>query len=143
MKIYSRNYRWLATVLLAALIILLPVWRYAAAGEVQVQIEDDAVNHAHPAGQPFTLQIRVDHDGPGTVRYHWQDFRGRPLTEPEPLEPGELTTTLDLLVSLGLVYVCVDEPRLPGPTVLPPITAVTAECAYLRFHGRNSATISQ
>jgi len=90
-EVYSRNYRWLATVLLVALITLLPVWRYAVAGEVQVQIEDDAVNHAHPAGQPFTLQIRVDHGGPGTVRYHWQDFRGLPLTEAEPLKPGELT----------------------------------------------------
>lgn len=56
------------------------------------------------------------------------------------VDPEELTTTLDLLASLGLVYVSVDEPRLPGPTVLPPITAVTADCAYVRFHGRNSAT---
>ena len=56
------------------------------------------------------------------------------------VEPHELTTTLDLLTSLGLTYVCVDEPRLPGPTVLPPITAVTADLAYIRFHGRNSAT---
>lgn len=56
------------------------------------------------------------------------------------VEPNELTSTLDLLTSLGLTYVCVDEPRLPGPTVLPPITAVTADLAYVRFHGRNSAT---
>jgi uncharacterized protein YecE (DUF72 family) len=56
------------------------------------------------------------------------------------VEPEELTTTLDLLSSLGLTYVCVDEPHLPGPTVLPPITAVTADLAYVRLHGRNSAT---
>jgi uncharacterized protein YecE (DUF72 family) len=56
------------------------------------------------------------------------------------VEPNELTTTLDLLTSLGAAYVCVDEPRLPGPTVLPPVTAVTADMAYVRFHGRNSAT---
>ncbi len=56
------------------------------------------------------------------------------------VEPAELTTTLDLLTSLGLTYVCVDEPRLPGPTVLPPITAVTADTSYVRFHGRNAAT---
>jgi len=34
-------------------------------------------------------------------------------------------------------YCCVDEPRLPG--LMPPVTWVTGEIAYLRFHGRNSA----
>jgi uncharacterized protein YecE (DUF72 family) len=48
--------------------------------------------------------------------------------------------TLDLLASLGAAYVCVDEPRLDRPNVLPPLTAVTAETAYVRFHGRNAAT---
>lgn len=56
------------------------------------------------------------------------------------VEPQELNSTLDLLTSLGLTYVCVDEPRLPGPTVLPPLTAVTADTAYVRFHGRNIDT---
>ncbi len=56
------------------------------------------------------------------------------------VKPEEVTNTLDLLSSLGLTYVCVDEPRLSGPTVLPPLTAVTAEVAYVRFHGRNAAT---
>jgi len=54
--------------------------------------------------------------------------------------PEELTGTLELLYSLGAAYVCVDEPRMEGPTVLPPLTAATAEVAYVRFHGRNSAT---
>jgi uncharacterized protein YecE (DUF72 family) len=53
---------------------------------------------------------------------------------------GQVETTLDLLSSLGLAFVCVDEPRLPGPTVLPPLVAVTADTAYVRFHGRNAAT---
>ena len=48
--------------------------------------------------------------------------------------------TLALLASLGAAYVCVDEPRLDGPTVLPPLAAATAESAYVRFHGRNAAT---
>jgi uncharacterized protein YecE (DUF72 family) len=48
--------------------------------------------------------------------------------------------TFALLASLGAAYVCVDEPRLDGPTVLPPLTAVTAESAYVRFHGRSAAT---
>lgn len=56
------------------------------------------------------------------------------------VEEGELRSTLDLLASLGLTYVCVDEPRLPGPTVLPPLAAATSDVAYVRFHGRNAAT---
>ena len=56
------------------------------------------------------------------------------------VEADELVTTLDLLSSLGAAYVCVDEPRLKGPTVLPPLAAATADLAYVRFHGRNSAT---
>jgi uncharacterized protein YecE (DUF72 family) len=56
------------------------------------------------------------------------------------VDAEELRSTLDLLSSLDLTFVCVDEPRLPGPTVLPPVAAVTAETAYVRFHGRNAAT---
>jgi uncharacterized protein YecE (DUF72 family) len=37
-----------------------------------------------------------------------------------------------------LGYCAVDEPPLKG--LLPPVTMVTAEDAYVRFHGRNSAT---
>jgi uncharacterized protein YecE (DUF72 family) len=54
--------------------------------------------------------------------------------------PEEIETTLGLLGSLGAAYVSVDEPRLQGPCVLPPITAVTADLAYVRLHGRNAAT---
>ena len=56
------------------------------------------------------------------------------------VDPDVLTDTLDLLQALGLSYVCVDEPRLDGPTVLPPLAAATSDVAYVRFHGRNSAT---
>ena len=35
-------------------------------------------------------------------------------------------------------YCAVDEPPLPG--LMPPITLVTTEDAYVRFHGRNAAT---
>lgn len=52
----------------------------------------------------------------------------------------ELARTLSFLTENGLTYVCVDEPRLDSPTVLPPIAAVTAATAYIRFHGRNAAT---
>jgi len=56
------------------------------------------------------------------------------------LDPRELETTLSLLGSLGAAYTSIDEPHLPGPTVLPALSAVTAEIAYVRFHGRNAAT---
>ncbi len=56
------------------------------------------------------------------------------------IEPDEAETTLELLSSLGAAYVCVDEPQLPAANALPPLAAVTAEAAYVRFHGRNAAT---
>jgi uncharacterized protein YecE (DUF72 family) len=56
------------------------------------------------------------------------------------VQPEELESTLELIASLGASYVCVDEPRLIGPTVLPPLTAATSDIAYVRFHGRNAAT---
>lgn len=56
------------------------------------------------------------------------------------VEPEEIETTLELLRCLGLTYVCVDTPRLDGPTTLPPLVAATAPVAYIRFHGRNAAT---
>lgn len=52
----------------------------------------------------------------------------------------ELPRTLALLSDNNLTYVCVDEPRLDSPTVLPPLAAVSAPAAYVRFHGRSSAT---
>lgn len=56
------------------------------------------------------------------------------------VEGEEKARTLALLAALGATFVCVDEPRIHGPTVLPPLTAVTADTAYVRFHGRNAAT---
>jgi uncharacterized protein YecE (DUF72 family) len=56
------------------------------------------------------------------------------------VKPDTVQSTLDLLTSLGASYVCVDEPRLAASNVLPPLTAVTAESAYVRFHGRNAGT---
>jgi uncharacterized protein YecE (DUF72 family) len=56
------------------------------------------------------------------------------------VEPQEVEATFELLASLDVSYVCVDEPRLEGPTVLPPVAAATSQVAYVRFHGRNAAT---
>jgi len=45
--------------------------------------------------------------------------------------------TLDFLRARQIAFCCVDEPPLPG--LMPPLTAVTAGLAYVRFHGRNAA----
>lgn len=44
----------------------------------------------------------------------------------------------DELRALGAGYCAVDEPKLPG--LMPPVTMVTAEDAYVRLHGRNATT---
>jgi uncharacterized protein YecE (DUF72 family) len=45
--------------------------------------------------------------------------------------------TLELLESAGLAYVCVDEPQ-GFPSSVPPLLAVTADLAVVRFHGHNA-----
>jgi uncharacterized protein YecE (DUF72 family) len=47
--------------------------------------------------------------------------------------------TLGLLEDAGLAYVCVDEPQGFVSSV-PPVLAVTAELAVVRFHGHNAQT---
>lgn len=56
------------------------------------------------------------------------------------VEPDELEETLELLVSVGASYVCVDEPRIDRPNALPPLAAATSDIAYVRFNGRNALT---
>ena len=55
------------------------------------------------------------------------------------LEGGECERTLELLEEVGLSFVCVDEPA-GFPSSMPPVVAVTAPLAVVRFHGRNTAT---
>ena len=43
---------------------------------------------------------------------------------------------LDLLRDLGFGFCCVDQPRFSR--LMPPITPVTSELGYIRFHGRNA-----
>ncbi len=54
------------------------------------------------------------------------------------LDDEHATETLDFLERHGLAYVCVDEPQGFKSSV-PPVVAVTAPVAEVRFHGRNSA----
>jgi uncharacterized protein YecE (DUF72 family) len=56
----------------------------------------------------------------------WVEFRHASWLTPE-LEPG--------LREHHIGYCAVDEPDLPG--LLPPVTMLTTEDAYVRFHGRN------
>jgi uncharacterized protein YecE (DUF72 family) len=44
--------------------------------------------------------------------------------------------TFNMLEELQFGYCCVDEPRIKG--LMPPITKVTSDTAYVRFHGRNA-----
>ncbi|MCS7264948.1 MAG: DUF72 domain-containing protein [Armatimonadetes bacterium] len=42
----------------------------------------------------------------------------------------------DFLRELGVGFVCVDEPNLPG--LMPPVVVATSPIGYVRFHGRNA-----
>lgn len=61
------------------------------------------------------------------------EFRQQRWTDDEHIDG-----TLGLLRDHELSFVCVDEPQGFRSSV-PPITAVTAPIAHVRFHGRNSA----
>lgn len=53
------------------------------------------------------------------------------------LDEENVTDTLDFLERHSLAYVCVDEPQGFKSSV-PPVVAVTAPVAEVRFHGRNA-----
>ena len=63
-----------------------------AVRKVNITIYDDAPYHVHPAGKPFTIAARVDYTGPTVIHYQWQDFRGRPLSDPGIIKAGESST---------------------------------------------------
>lgn len=52
----------------------------------------------------------------------------------------ERADTLDFLRKNGLSYVSVDEPQFSSGVTVPPFADATNDIAYIRFHGRNSAT---
>jgi len=55
------------------------------------------------------------------------------------LAGDECESTFELLESLGVTFVCVDEPA-GFPSSVPPVVAATADLAVVRFHGRNEET---
>ena len=54
------------------------------------------------------------------------------------MTPENQAETIEFLEGHGLPYVCVDMPQ-GFVSSLPPVTAVTADLAVIRFHGRNAA----
>lgn len=59
---------------------------------------------------------------------------------PSWVDERHLRDTLDFLADRGLYFVSVDSPQFPDRSTMPPIAAVTGDWAYVRFHGRNTAT---
>jgi uncharacterized protein YecE (DUF72 family) len=53
------------------------------------------------------------------------------------MKPENQAETIEFLEGHGLPYVCVDMPQ-GFKSSLPPVTAVTADLAVIRFHGRNA-----
>jgi uncharacterized protein YecE (DUF72 family) len=45
--------------------------------------------------------------------------------------------TFEWLKNLNIGFCCVDEPELPN--LIPPVSEITSDIAYIRFHGRNAA----
>ncbi len=77
--------------------------------------------------------------GPATLD-HLSALRERLPDEPLFVEFRHASwadaAVMPLLRERALGYCAVDEPALPG--LMPPVTAVTAADAYVRFHGRNA-----
>jgi len=56
------------------------------------------------------------------------------------VEGENMQRTMKFLAERGLTFVAVDAPRIPGSSVMPPVTGATAPLGYVRFHGRNRGT---
>jgi len=63
-------------------------------------------------------------------------FDGRPLYVEFRHASWILEATFDWLRKLGIGYVSVDEPPLPG--LVPPVACATTNVGYVRLHGRNA-----
>jgi uncharacterized protein YecE (DUF72 family) len=59
---------------------------------------------------------------------------------PSWVDERHLRRSLDFLSERGLCFVSVDSPQFPDRSTMPPVSAVTGDWAYVRFHGRNAAT---
>ncbi len=87
---------------------------------------------------PFVYPTRGSFGYLKWVALHLEDFQlAVEFRNGRWLDEEHMTETLDFLERHGLAYVCVDEPQGFKSSV-PPVVAVTAPVAEVRFHGRNS-----
>jgi uncharacterized protein YecE (DUF72 family) len=59
---------------------------------------------------------------------------------PSWVDERHVASSLKFLADRGLAFVSVDGPQFPNRSTMPPMTALTADWAYVRFHGRNADT---
>jgi uncharacterized protein YecE (DUF72 family) len=59
---------------------------------------------------------------------------------PSWVDERRRSRTLDFLRERGLCYVSVDSPQFETHSTMPPLSAATADWAYVRMHGRNADT---
>lgn len=107
----------------------------------------DALMPLHSAGKlgvvlfqlpPYAYPSRANFGYLKWVAEHLEDFQlSVEFRNDRWLDEEHRTDTLDFLERHGLAYVCVDEPQGFKSSV-PPIVAVTAPIAAVRFHGRNA-----
>ena len=68
---------------------------YAKKPYIDVTVEDGTAFHVFPPGKPFSIKLEADvvsGTAPADLGYQWVDFRGRTLSEPEPLTPNKSQT---------------------------------------------------
>ena len=107
----------------------------------------DALMPLHSAGKlgvvlfqlpPFVYPNRGSFGYLKWVAEHLEDFQlAVEFRNSRWLDEENMTDTLDFLERHSLAYVCVDEPQGFKSSV-PPVVAVTAPVAEVRFHGRNA-----
>lgn len=90
----SGSFQWPRLTMFVLMIAFLLFSQYVCGGQARLFIRDNMEYHVHPAGQQFSLQIKLEYDKQGTVRYHWRDFRGQVLTAPVMLQKGKMATIL-------------------------------------------------
>jgi uncharacterized protein YecE (DUF72 family) len=87
---------------------------------------------------PFVYPTRGSFGYLKWVAEHLEDFQlAVEFRNGRWLDAEHMTDTLDFLERHSLAYVCVDEPQGFKSSV-PPVVAVTAPVAEVRFHGRNA-----
>lgn len=107
----------------------------------------DALMPLHSAGKlgvvllqfpPYVYPTRGSFGYMKWLAAHLEDFQlAVEFRNERWLDDEHMTDTLDFLERHSLAYVCVDEPQGFKSSV-PPVVAVTAPVAEVRFHGRNS-----